>query len=442
MRQIMKRYVLALLNILVFSNTQICTAVDSGDNDKIARNPIDYMIVVTGGEILEGVYPDAHTHFLTRTLRPLGFRCAGSVSVDDNREDLLRALAFATSRAAVVIVTGGLGPTPNDITRETISHFTGIPLREDSEVISTLEKQFNQSRDQLRPNLRHQAMIPARGRYLQNASGTAAGLVFDRATNLVVALPGPPRELQPMVKTELVPFFKDRFGTRSLGSSMTLRFVGVGQSLIDQTIKDHVTIASDVSVTSLFQGSRVDFTFSLPGDDAIDRKKLDHLKRIIIEQLREFIYSDTNESLEEIVLDSLKMRGKSLVVVEIGSGGRLASAFAGVQGASEFIMGTVAAPSQLQVEQLLQLPKPVPGLDSDPMKTLALSVARSMKSDLAIIVGRIEGESTGSVFLQVGFGSGEADWKSSRITVRGTPEVADPDAITGILDWIRRQSVR
>src|SRR3954464_10714003 len=79
--------------------------------------PLSYFIVVTGGELLEGVYPDAHTPFLTRALRPLGCQCVGSITVDDNREDIQGAMRFATNHAPLVIVTGGLGPTPNDITR-------------------------------------------------------------------------------------------------------------------------------------------------------------------------------------------------------------------------------------------------------------------------------------------------------------------------------------
>ena len=88
-----------------------------------------YAIVVTGSELLAGAYADGHTHFLTRTLRPLGLECVGSICVDDKRPDLQAALGFAAGRAPLVIVTGGLGPTDNDITREALSAFTGIELK-------------------------------------------------------------------------------------------------------------------------------------------------------------------------------------------------------------------------------------------------------------------------------------------------------------------------
>ncbi|MCL4193064.1 MAG: hypothetical protein KJZ87_15115, partial [Thermoguttaceae bacterium] len=117
-------------------------------------NPIDYMIVVTGTELLTGVYPDGHTHFLTRTLHPLGLHCVGSMTVDDKPADIGEALRYATERVSLVIVTGGLGPTDNDVTREALARFTGIALEEHPDVLADMERRFRTPRDELRPNLR------------------------------------------------------------------------------------------------------------------------------------------------------------------------------------------------------------------------------------------------------------------------------------------------
>ena len=165
-----------------------------------SREPVDYMIVVTGGELLLGAYADGHTHFLTRTLRPLGLRCVGSMCVDDKSADLKQSLRFAAGRASLVIVTGGLGPTDNDITRQTLSDFSGIPLREDPELLAAMARRFGVAPERIRPNLRQQTQVPTRGTYLKNPSGSAVGLVFRLAEGTIVALPGPPRELQAMVR--------------------------------------------------------------------------------------------------------------------------------------------------------------------------------------------------------------------------------------------------
>lgn len=431
---------LTIIGLSILANHHLCSAADPSAGTTESE-PIQYMLIVTGEEILEGVYADAHTHFLTRTLKSLGFKCAGSLSVNDNRDDLLKALRFAVDRTAVVIVTGGLGPTPNDITRETISDFTGIALHEDPAAVSTLVRRFNQPSNQLRANLRRQTLVPVRGKHLKNASGTAVGLVFDSTNSLIIALPGPPRELRPMVNDELLPFFKERYSLRSLGCSMTLRFVGVGQSLIDQTLEDHVSIAQDVSIASQFQGSRVDFTFSLPGDSQDDLKRLGRLKDLIVERLANDFYAEGTFTLEEVAVKHLQTLGNSFVIVEIGSGGRLTAALHGIEGIKKVLKGAFTATSKRHAENLLQIQREELSANSEEwLRRIAYSAARLTQSDLAVVVGPIQSESNESLFVQVGMHSSDEGWKSEQISLQGSAEVSNPDLVTRILDWLRRQS--
>ena len=165
-------------------------AADSQQYDNLGTSKrTTYMIVVTGSELLSGAYPDGHTYFITKTLRPLGLECIGSMIVDDERTDIEEALRYATDKADLVIVTGGLGPTDNDITRETLSDFTGIALKEQSDVLRHMAQRFHVPPDQLRANLRRQTQVPANGTYFRNTEGTAVGLVFNAARSVIVALP-------------------------------------------------------------------------------------------------------------------------------------------------------------------------------------------------------------------------------------------------------------
>ena len=227
----------------------------------------EFVVVVTGRELLEGAYADAHTQFLARTLLPLGGRCAGSVTVTDDERAMLRALEYASQRSRIVIVTGGLGPTGDDITRQTLAKYTGIPLRESSQVIDEYRRRYGDR--VFRPSLRRQAQVPTRGAYLKNRVGSAVGLVFDDGQRVVVALPGPPRELRPMVREQLIPFLARRFGIQSSVESVTLRFVGIGESSIQSVIDEHVNLPPEVRVASTFDAGRVDLTFygpsGLPG---------------------------------------------------------------------------------------------------------------------------------------------------------------------------------
>jgi nicotinamide-nucleotide amidase len=319
-------------------------------------NQLDYMLVVTGEELLRGVYPDAHACFITRTLVPLGCHCAGILTVDDRAGDINEALRFATNKARLVIVTGGLGPTMNDVTRTALAEFTGAKLHEHPEALAEMERRFKEPRDQLRPNLRRQTLVPAQGTYLKNPNGTAVGLVFESGHSVIVALPGPPRELQPMVTNELIPYLRRKFGVRTVGSSLTLRFVGIGQSAIDQALRDKVGIPPDVIVTSLFEGGRVDFTFSLPGATPADRAQLKDLEGRIRSHLGDYFYADDGVSLEELVVNSLLARGASLALVEVGSGGHLASAFDQASGFSRLLAGAWVAPTEGHMRDLLEIP--------------------------------------------------------------------------------------
>lgn len=399
--------------------------------------PLQYFIIVTGGELLEGVFPDAHTPFLTRSLRPFGCQCVGSIIVDDKREDIERAVRFATNRAPLVLVTGGLGPTPNDITRETLSAVTGIGLQESPEALAEMERRFNQSRDQLRANLRRQTLVPVRGGYLKNPHGTAVGLVFDSGTSLVVALPGPPRELQTMTAGELVPFLQRRFGIHELGASLTVRFVGAGQSTIDQVIKDHLTVPPGVIITSLFEGGRVDFTFSLPGHSTEDREVLKRLEAGIRQHLGSYLYASDGSSLEDVFLNNVFARGGTLSLLEIGSGGSIAGALSGASRGSALLAGAFVAPTGEAMARLLAIPlEDLPEAPLEQIQRLAAAAAVKTGSRWVAATSPLLTDATGAKSLWAVCRLPNGRWESQRLPVRGSDQAARAALNTQILDLL------
>jgi len=397
-----------------------------------ASKATQYMIVVTGGELLAGAYPDGHTHFITRTLHPLGLHCVGSMCVDDKRADIEEALRFAAGKAPLVIVTGGLGPTDNDITREALSEFSGIALKEHPEVLRDMARRFRTDPNSLRSNLRRQTRVPTSGTYLKNSNGTAVGLVFEKPGLVIVALPGPPRELQPMVRDELVPYLSRRFGTRLPGTSLTLRFVGLGQSEIDQRLKEHVTLPSDVTTTSQFQGGRVDFTFSLPDDTAKARARLRELRDQIMKHLGDNIYGEGDTSLEQHVVNLLAGRGERLVLAEAGSGGHLAAAISHTDGAAKVLAGAYVAPGVDVLQRMLQMPH-----DGQTVETLGVAASKATESQWAVAVGEITRDENGAGSVQVVLKRpGGADQR--KVQLRGAGELAQEDLCTQLLDQLRR----
>lgn len=334
-------------------------AHDSRAADAVATPPataLDYFLIITGNELLTGIYPDRHTHFITGALQPRGAHCVGSLSVDDRAPDLTEALVYATQKAPLVIVTGGLGPTDDDITRETIARFAGLTLTESPEVLTVMERRFGQTRGELPPNLRRQCLIPARGGYLANPHGSAVGLVFATDKGAIVALPGPPRELQPMVQNELLPLLERRFGLRPPGCVRTLRFVGIGQSAIYQTLHERVPLEADVTLTSQFDGGRVDVTFSLAHDAPEEHARLDRLESQVRAVLGANLYAIDGVSLEDVVGRALKAKGAGLLIVDLATGGQLGSRLSGSSEGKQVVRAAIATDSEGALRQWVGAP--------------------------------------------------------------------------------------
>lgn len=403
---------------------------------------ITYMIVVTGGELLAGEYPDGHTHFLTRTLRPMGLRCLGSMTVDDRTEDMSAALRFASERAQLIIITGGLGPTDNDVTRETLEAFTGVPLKEHPDVLAAMEQRLNMPRDQLRSNLRKQSRVPVGGTYLRNSNGTAVGLVFEMADKVIVALPGPPRELEPMAREELVPYLGRRFKTHPPGCSMMVRFVGMGQSAIDQVLDERVQMPRGVIPGSRFEGSRVDFTFAMPHDTPGERAQLEVLRAQIERHLKDNIYAVGEETLEDVVLKGLAARGLTLSIAEVGSGGAVATGLNAARGAAAVMRGAFSAPDIDGMRMLLRIPETDWNGETSKdarLKMLVQTLARQTASGWAIMVGEQEAKSGGGCAVPLTLRDQDDRIETLRIAVRGTGEPARAALVTQMLDTLRRR---
>jgi nicotinamide-nucleotide amidase len=364
------------------------------------------------------------------------------MSVDDKENDIKEALRFANGKAPLVIVTGGLGPTDNDITRETLSECTGIALREHPDVLEAMERRFRVPRDKIRSNLRRQTQVPVRGTYLKNSNGSAVGLVFEQTASVTVALPGPPRELQGMVNEELVPYLSRRFGTRLPGCSLTLRFVGLGQSQVDQTLKDHVPLPADVTLASQFEGGRVDFTFSLPDDTPEDRARLDDLRKKISQHLGDCLYAFDGTSLEQHVVSLLHKRGDTLVLTEVGSGGSLAAGITDTEGTDTVLAGAYVASTEDKLRRWLDVPDDEwadAASNDEKTQLLAAAAAELSESEWAVAVGEVRQEANGARYVEVTIKRSDGGLESQRVGLRGTGQYARSRLTTRLLDLLRRK---
>lgn len=396
-----------------------------------------YYLIITGGELLEGAVVDVHTPFITRTLLPLGLKCVGVTIVDDGDEDLAAAYRQAASKTDLVLVTGGLGPTDNDITRQTLSHCTGIALKEHPDLLREMARRFNTPEAELRPNLRRQTEVPVQGGYLKNSFGTAAGLVFDDGHRHIIALPGPPRELQAMVREQLIPFLVEHYGIRGRASTLMVRFLGVGQSQIDHTMKQKIKLPPGLIVGSTFEGSRVDFTFALPEDSAAARQTLEGLKEQLLTILGDNIYATDGTTLEEVVLQRLQQGPRRLALVEMGSGGGVMAALSHSKLAANTLAQGWSAPVETAMFRSLQVPESqwqkLPA--EDRLKRAAEAAARLSGADCVLVVGPGRPAAGGSETLTAGLKLPGDRWLEQNFVYRTGAE-GHPALVTQLLGFL------
>ena len=407
-----------------------------------ATNQLEYVLIVTGGELLSGAVQDAHTPYVTRALLPLGAVCVGAHLIDDLEEDLRGALAAATRRAPLVLVTGGLGPTLNDITRETVAGFTGIRLSEDPAVVEELARRLHTTADGVPDNIRRQARIPVRGGCLPNQRGTAVGLIFDATPAVVVALPGPPRELQPMVHDALAPWLQSRFGLRRPGPALTLRFVGLGQSRIDQVLREQVPLPVGVVVASQFEGGRVDFTFSLPKNGPEASVQLANLEAAVRLRLGANLYATGSTTLEMAAMERVRTNGGSLALVEAGSEGRLAASLARAPATRALLAGAFSAASEDQLRLMLQIPDAVWGVaGGGRLRLLAKHAREATAARWVLAVGEPFPAENGSPRVRAVLGLPGDRWEERLLELRDSAEAGRASLVNEVLDWVRRANV-
>lgn len=405
------------------------------------KPPTPYSLVISGNELLKGVYADGHTQFITSTLAPLGCRCTVSISVGDSEQDFLDALDYASKHGEFVIVTGGLGPTPADITRETVSKFTGIPIEMNEELLENMAQRFRTPKDQLRDNLKRQTFAPVNGIYLKNTVGTSYGLVFDDGKKVIICLPGPPRELQTMVDNELAPYLANRFGIHKIGASLQMRFVGIGESSIDHTIQNQLTLPKELMTEFKFDMGRVDVTFSLPHDTEQDHQTLKDLERALLSHIEEFFYADDGSTLEAHVLQLLQKRNETIALAEIGSDGAIAAALGDVFEVEDVYLGGMVAPNHASMIKLMSHDQDIQIMEEvseASTVTAAKKICHTIGSDWGIAVSQIQREDEHQ-FVWVAMGSKDAPFQTSKLSVSGRGDSAQKRMVTDVLNILRKR---
>ncbi len=393
-------------------------------------------IIAVGTELLLGFVVNSDTAYLGRVLAGLGVGCYRQVTVGDNPPRLAEALRTALGRADLVITCGGLGPTVDDITLQTIASVTGRGLRLNRPILTQIQNRFRRIGVRMPKTNRRQAMVPEGAIVLPNSVGTAPGFMvkvdssesengrmgegekgFDhrfavspfhrfKRSRLLVALPGPPQELIPMVEKHLIPRLKRHTG-KTVIRSKTLRMAGVTESEVDAKVRDLLALEGRVTVGIYAHPGQVDLRITAKGQSgwAADRR-IARVERKIRRRLGPLIFGTDAETLEGTVGQLLRKRRLTLSVAESITGGLLGHRITEIPGSSDYFLGgLVAYTNDLKVSPL-GVPAPLlrkHGAVSAPAaQAMALGVQRLTGSDLGIGITGIAGPTGGSPKKPVG----------------------------------------
>lgn len=360
-------------------------------------------IISVGTELLLGQVVNTDAAIVARELSALGINLLYSSVVGDNPERLKTAVETAISRSDLLIMTGGLGPTADDLTKETTAAAAGKKLVLDEESLRRIEKYFNGR--EITPNQEKQAWLPEGCTVLENNNGTAPGCAF-KAENgcTVIMLPGPPSELEPMLKQEAVPYLKG--GQRSVIVSHNVHIFGRGEAPVAMIMDDKM----DGENPTLAPYAKEGECFLRVTAKAEDEQTADEMCRPLIDEIKhrlgDFVYSVDVESLEELVVAELIKHGKTLATAESCTGGLLAKRITDIPGSSAvFHMGCVTYANSAK-EALLCVPHEIleehGAVSEETARAMAEGIVKRSGSDIGIGITGIAGPDGGTPEKPVG----------------------------------------
>ncbi|MBK7183472.1 MAG: competence/damage-inducible protein A [Bacteroidetes bacterium] len=370
-------------------------------------------IITIGDEILIGQIVDTNSAFIGQLLNMNGMSVKQISSVSDEREHILKALAEAKSRASVILITGGLGPTKDDITKKTLAEYFNCKMRFDEEAYQDVTNLFAQYGKEVTPINRLQAEVPEICEVVRNYNGTAPGMWFDVDGTIYVSMPGVPYEMKAMMQNQVVPKIKERFKLPFIFHKTVLT-QGIGESALSELISDweDSLAAVNIKLAYLPQPGMVRLRLSTKGENETVLKlnveqKIEALKLIIAEYIFGYeTFGEEKETLEQIIGKLLKEQGKTISTAESCTGGYISHLITKIPGSSEYYMGSVISYSYDIKENELGVSKEIlekqGAVSQEVVEQMAKAIRKKYKTDYSISASGIAGPGGGTDEKPVG----------------------------------------
>ena len=363
-------------------------------------------IIATGSELLSGGVPETNSVFLSEGLLLVGLETAFKTVVSDDEKDMEEALRRAMDRADAVIVTGGIGPTDDDITRKVIAKIVKRRLVLNEDAFKAIHARLSgRGREYVSSNDR-QAFIPAGALLLQNPVGIAPGFFLDEENTFIAVLPGVPKEMTAMFLEGLRPVLEERFGGKIFIRRRILHTCGVSESAVNQAIQDIMKRGTPaVGLTVKETGVDIRIIASETGAERA-QSLVDSTEAVIRERLGDVVYSVDGQTMEEVVGALLKQRRLKLSVAESCTGGLIGARITNIAGSSEYFERAAVTYSNPAKTEMLGVPKALleryGAVSSEVAAAMARGIRQAAKTDLGLSVTGIAGPDGGTEQKPVG----------------------------------------
>jgi len=367
-------------------------------------------IIAVGSELLTPHRRDTNSLYLTEKLNDLGVEVRFKCIVGDDLEGLAAAAKLAMRRSDIILFTGGLGPTEDDLTREAVAEALGLKLQRDPQIIAKLEERFSKRGMKMTANNAKQADILTSAIALPNALGTAPGQFiagkYDGQERLLMLLPGPPYELKALFEAECIPRLRARIPPQHI-ATRTLKMAMMPESQVDARVAPIYKTYADVEATILAGGGEIQLHLRCRKESQEEaEKRVEELADKIEDELGDAIFSRKGETIEQIVSYLLQMRGMTLAVAESCTGGLLAERITSVSGSSRYFLGGAVVYSNPLKTQFANVPKTLIGQHGAVSREVAVAMAEGIRkrcvSSYGIGITGVAGPSGGTEQKPVG----------------------------------------
>ncbi len=334
-------------------------------------------LICVGNEILTGLVENSNSGFLSRRLWSAGYEIRESIVVADQEESIRVALERALIRSDLIILTGGLGPTEDDLTREAVAAVLQRPLQTNQEWLDEIKRKFNKRGLTMPENNFKQAEMIEGGILLENNIGTAPGIMLEDGGKKIVLLPGPPHEMQPIFDCLVMPSLVKEIKA-PLSLVRTLRCIGLGESALEEKIKNSGGWPFH-PLSYVARGLEVDLQLKACGEPGAALKEIEAAEQYLQEIIGELIFGRDEDTLARVVVNLLKQKRKTLALAESCSGGLLSDSITDIPGSSQVYRGGVVAYSRFAKVKILSIEKAMLEREGDVSESTARAMAEGAK---------------------------------------------------------------